>query len=189
MTASQTRVHALWADPRYALRGPSSETTSGVAFLRNGKTCGELVLGGSGQGEPFMSSVRLSAILIAALACTPLTSFAQGGGAGGGAGGAAGGGAAGGASSGGAAAGIGPAPGTTPSSNGDGTGQPATSNAKRDATTVIVTDPSSGGSAAAAARGRGVGTAPNGRPIGSSGSGPGSPEQPHDSATIQIQRR
>ena len=132
-----------------------------------------------------MSSVRLSAILIAALALTPLTSFAQGGGAGG----AAGGGAAGGASSGGAASGIGPAAGTTPSSNGDVGGQPATSNAKRDATTVIVTDPSTSGDAAATARAHGVGTASNGRPIGSPGSGPGSPEQPHDSATIQIQRR
>lgn len=35
--------------------------------------------------------------------------------------------------------------------------------------------------AASSAPGRGVGTAPNGRPIGSIGSGPGSPEEPLDS--------
>ena len=130
-----------------------------------------------------MSSARLAAVLIVVLACTPLTSFAQGGGAGG----AAGGGAAGGASSGGAAAGIGPAPGTTPSANSDVAGQPTTSNVKRDATTVIMTDPTSGG--ASAAHSGSVGSAPNGQPIGSPGSGPGSPEQPHDGAAIQIQRR
>jgi len=133
-----------------------------------------------------MSSVRKAAVLIVALACAPLTSFAQGGGAG--AGGASSGSASSGsASSGSASSGIGPVSGSTPSPNGDANGQPATSDAKRDRSTVVVTDPSSGG--APTARGRGVGTAPNGLPIGSPGSGPGSPERPHDSATVQIQRR
>ena len=125
-----------------------------------------------------MGSVRLLAVLIVALTCAPLPSFAQGSGAGGGAGGA--------SSGGSSTSGIGPTSGSVPSPNGD-VGQPATSDAKRDRSTVIVTDPVSGG--ATTARGRGVGTAPNGRPIGSPGSGPGSPEQPHDGATIQIQRR
>lgn len=130
--------------------------------------------------------VRSARIFIAAMiiAGLPIAALAQGGGGGGGGGGAGAGGAGGASGSGtgsassgtggtGATGGTSTAvptqPGTTSMSNSNGTGT-TTGQAQTQAPSNQVSP--------ALPRGR-VGTAPNGRPIGSPGSGPGSPEQPY----------
>jgi hypothetical protein len=116
-----------------------------------------------------MATKKLSLLLVALLTCASQPALTQGGGAG-----------SGGASSGAASPGTGRAGGQV--------GAPSTTSGQKSVPPAASTNDrgteASKNAPSAAAPGvspdRGVGTAPNGRPIGSVGSGPGSPEQPHD---------
>ena len=122
--------------------------------------------------ERIMATKKLSLLLVGLLTCVSQPALTQGGGAGS-SGAGTGGTASGAASPGtGRAGGQVGAPATT---SGQKSGTPATSTNNRGTDVNAPSAASSGVSP-----GSGIGTAPNGRPIGSVGSGPGSPEQPHD---------
>ena len=128
---------------------------------------------------------RFLALLAAALLASVGPAFAAGGG-GGGAGSAGSGASAGagagsaGASTGGTAQGAGTTTGGTAEQ--PGTGQGAAPNTNTQTTGQSITGlPPSSPTEAQAKRNQGAGTAPNGQPIGSPGSGLGSPEQPLNS--------
>jgi hypothetical protein len=125
--------------------------------------------------------MKLPAIAAAVILGISSAALAQGGGGGGGGAGASGG--AGGTGQ--SAAGAG---GTGQSAAGAGgvgqtTGSGSQGNAFSDRGTNQSNNPNAPGTGGVDTPRRGVGTAPNGLPIGSSGSGPGSPEQPIDSGS------
>jgi len=119
-----------------------------------------------------MATKKLSLLLVGLLTCVSQPAFTQGGGAG-----------SGGAGSGGASSGA-ATPGT--GRTGGQVGAPTATSGQKSVPPAASTDNRGTDINAPSATGQGVspgdvvGTAPNGRPIGSVGSGPGSPEQPHD---------
>ena len=140
------------------------------------------------QRREIMASTKLASLIVALVTAAALPALAQGGGggAGGGAGGAASG-AGGGSSAGSAASGAGGAAvgGSTSgaansgSANGGTANGGTTGNSKINSQTPTpAAAPAGSRTAAQANRNAGAGTAPNGLPIGSPGSGVGSPEHP-----------
>jgi hypothetical protein len=142
-------------------------------------------------GAETMASRKFGLLVVALLACAALPALAQGGRGGGGAGGA--GGAAGGSSgAGGAGGGRSGVSNGTATSSGTFSSPVATPRSQtfanplgqgvRPATSTTGSNPSpaarSSGPTSGNSAGGGVGTAPNGLPIGSPGSGKGSPENP-----------
>jgi hypothetical protein len=133
---------------------------------------------------------RFLTLLTAALLASVGPAFAAGGGGGGG--GAGGGGSAGsgasagagpgsaGASTGGTAQGAGTTTGGTAEQPGTGQGAAPDTNTQTTGQSITGLPPSSP-TETQAKRNQGAGTAPNGQPIGSPGSGQGSPEQPLNS--------
>ena len=129
---------------------------------------------------------RIAVLVAAAIVVSPITAFAQGGGGGSGGGS---GGATGGASSGGATTGAtGGATNngmnsrqTTQSTSGTQTIQ----DQKNAVTSGSNTTPSQNGEGVVSGPGVGVGTSTNGKPIGSPGSGLGSPENPVDARKLR----
>jgi hypothetical protein len=113
-----------------------------------------------------MASKRLALLIVAFVGATSLQAIAQG----------AGGGSAGAGSAAGSAA-TGGAPGSGSAATG-GTSDVGTTGMSQTNTQATTAAPAGSPTAAQANRNAGVGTAPNGLPIGAPGSGVGSPEQP-----------
>jgi hypothetical protein len=128
-----------------------------------------------------MKNRNIAVLVAAALAVSPITPALAQGGAGGSGGGSGGASASGGASGGGATTGTGSnAQQTQPTSQ-----TQTIQDQKNAATTGSNTAPSQNDEGTVSGPGVGVGTATNGKPIGSPGSGLGSPENPVDARKLR----
>jgi hypothetical protein len=126
-----------------------------------------------------MARKTLALIVLAAMSAASVSAYAQGSGGGAGA-----------AGSGGTSAGGSTTGGISQSSTTGGTGQTGMGSGMRTGSPETVganrnqgVNTTNGTTGSTEAGVRGVGTAPNGSPVGSSGSGLGSPEQPYDVQT------